>query len=58
MIFELAQTVQAFLHRHNKPPAGSFYDEMLLQKLKRDEDQRNINLVKENLMVHFLNPSF
>lgn len=49
MIFELAQVVQAFLHKHNKPPSGSFYDEMLLQKMKRDEDMRNMTMVEENL---------
>lgn len=51
MIFDLAQTVQAFLHAHNKPPALSFYDEMLLQKFKRDEHLKNENMVKENEKV-------
>lgn len=53
MIFDLAQTVQTFLHEHNKPPAGSFYDEMLLQKTKRDEVLRNQHLEKQNQKVYF-----
>lgn len=42
MIFELAQTVQSFLHNHNKPPTKSFYDEMVLNNQKRDQDRLNI----------------
>lgn len=41
MIYELAQTVQSFLLKHNKPPRGSFYDEMLVEK------QKQLNLQKE-----------
>lgn len=37
MIYDLAQYVQAFLHKHNKAPTGSFYDQMLIEKTKRDE---------------------
>lgn len=37
MIYDLAQLVQAFLHKHNKAPTGSFYDQMLIEKTKRDE---------------------
>lgn len=48
MIYELAQTVQAFLHKHNKQPAGSFYDQMLLEKLKRDEDLQQMQQLKLN----------
>lgn len=48
MIYELSQTVQTFLHTHNKPPALSFYDEMITQKLKRDQEILNSKLVKEN----------
>ncbi|XP_065075686.1 eIF-2-alpha kinase GCN2 [Ochlerotatus camptorhynchus] len=50
MIYELAATVEGFLHQHNAPPKGSFYDEMLanqqkiarerLNTLKAEEDQR------------------
>lgn len=37
VIYDLAQAVQAFLHKHNKAPTGSFYDVMLLERNKRDE---------------------
>lgn len=37
VIYDLAQTVESFLHTHNKAPSGSFYDQMLIEKLKRDE---------------------
>lgn len=39
MIFELCQLVQSFLHERNIPPKGSFYDEMLANKQKRDQDE-------------------
>lgn len=39
-IFELCQLVQAFLHERNLPPKGSFYDEMLARKLKKDQDEK------------------
>ncbi|XP_052872416.1 eIF-2-alpha kinase GCN2 [Anopheles cruzii] len=35
MIFQLATTVQTFLHQHNVPPKGSFYDEMLASRQKQ-----------------------
>lgn len=37
VIYDLTQTVQAFLHKHNKAPCGSFYEQMLLERNKRDE---------------------
>lgn len=37
IIYDLTQAVQSFLHKHNKPPSGSFYDQMLIEKMKRDE---------------------
>lgn len=50
MIYQLAATVESFLHQHNVPPKGSFYDEMLANRqrlamdrqntLKAEEDQR------------------
>ncbi|KAH8310513.1 hypothetical protein KR044_001731 [Drosophila immigrans] len=49
MIYELAQTVQAFLLQHNKPPKGSFYDEMLQAKQKREQEQLYIQKQKETL---------
>lgn len=49
MIYELAQTVQAFLMKHNKPPRGSFYDEMLQQKQQREQEQLDLQKQKEFL---------
>ncbi|XP_031618624.1 eIF-2-alpha kinase GCN2 [Contarinia nasturtii] len=37
VIYDLAQIVQAYLHKHNKAPCGSFYDQMLIERNKRDE---------------------
>lgn len=37
MIYDMTQVVQAFLHKNNKPPSGSFYDQMVIDKNKRDE---------------------
>ncbi|XP_077285683.1 eukaryotic translation initiation factor 2 alpha kinase Gcn2 isoform X2 [Arctopsyche grandis] len=39
MIFELAQYVQTFLHRNNKPGFKSFYEEMMSRQ-KQDEQMR------------------
>ncbi|XP_055375008.1 eIF-2-alpha kinase GCN2 [Condylostylus longicornis] len=55
MIFELIQTVKSFLHKHNKPPKGSFYDEMLQQKFKRyqklkEEEQEQRDRERQNLL--------
>lgn len=47
MIYELAQTVQAFLLKHNKAPKGSFYDEMLQQKQKREQELLDLQREKE-----------
>uniref|UniRef100_A0A1I8NAC2 non-specific serine/threonine protein kinase n=1 Tax=Musca domestica TaxID=7370 RepID=A0A1I8NAC2_MUSDO len=48
MIYELAQTVQAFLLKHNKPPRGSFYDEMLQQKQQREQELLDMKKQREN----------
>lgn len=32
--------MQAYLHERNLPPKGSFYDEMLARKLKKDQDEK------------------
>lgn len=37
VIYDLTQTISAFLHKHNKEPSGSFYDQMLIEKTKRNE---------------------
>ncbi|XP_013102234.2 eIF-2-alpha kinase GCN2 [Stomoxys calcitrans] len=47
MIYELAQTVQAFLLKHNKPPRGSFYDEMLQQKQQREQELLDMKKQRE-----------
>lgn len=39
MIFQLAQHVQEFLHRHNKPGIKSFYEEMLIRQ--KEEEQKH-----------------
>lgn len=39
MIFQLAQLVQEFLHRHNKPGIKSFYEEMLNRR--KEEEQKH-----------------
>lgn len=43
IIFELAQMVQTFLHANNKAPAGSFYDQMLQDRRRRDQEQEDRN---------------
>lgn len=47
MIFELCQFVQAFLHERNVKPKGSFYEEMLANKQKRDQDELTQQMQKE-----------
>lgn len=37
IIYDLAQAVQAYLHKHNKAPVGSFYEQMLKEKLRKEE---------------------
>uniref|UniRef100_A0A1A9W824 RWD domain-containing protein n=1 Tax=Glossina brevipalpis TaxID=37001 RepID=A0A1A9W824_9MUSC len=49
MIYELAQSVQAFLLKHNKPPRGSFYDEMLQQKQQREQELLDLQKQRETL---------
>ncbi|XP_053680519.1 eIF-2-alpha kinase GCN2 [Anopheles nili] len=49
MIFELANNVQAFLHQHNHPPKGSFYDEMLANQQKQALARQNTLQAEENL---------
>ncbi|XP_049298688.1 eIF-2-alpha kinase GCN2 [Anopheles funestus] len=49
MIFELANTVQAFLHQYNVPPKGSFYDEMLANQQKQALARQNTLQAEENL---------
>ena len=51
MILELCQCVQTYLHAHNRPPAPSFYDEMMKNKQKElekvaREEQKKVELMK------------
>ncbi|XP_013386608.1 eIF-2-alpha kinase GCN2 isoform X2 [Lingula anatina] len=39
MVLELAQHVQDFLHKHNRPPAKSFYEQMMSNKKEREIQQ-------------------
>ncbi|XP_055597688.1 eIF-2-alpha kinase GCN2 [Uranotaenia lowii] len=48
MIYELAGTVEGFLHKHNAPPKGSFYDEMLANQQKRAMDLQNTLKAEED----------
>lgn len=48
MIFELIEAIRSFLHKHNKPPTGSFYDQMLLEKLKRNEEMSQMQQQRLN----------
>lgn len=48
MIFDLCQAVQSFLHDHNAPPKGSFYDQMLLNKQQKYQDEINQKKLIEN----------
>lgn len=49
MIYELAQTIQAFLHHHNKPPSGSFYEEMLQERYQRDQERMHCQKMRASL---------
>lgn len=49
MIYELAQTVRDFLLQHNKPPKGSFYDEMLQAKQKREQEEKDLQRQRETI---------
>lgn len=37
MIFELADHIQGFLSKHNKPPSRSFHEEMLKNQRRQQE---------------------
>lgn len=50
MIFELAQHVQTFLHAHNHPPCKSFYEEMMKNKMKKEEQLAQEHQKKADLL--------
>lgn len=56
MIYELCQFIQSFLHENNEAPKGSFYDQMIEQKLKRDEAEMSMIKSKEMKLVRIFNP--
>ncbi|KAK7506996.1 hypothetical protein BaRGS_00001847, partial [Batillaria attramentaria] len=39
MVLDLVQLAQQYLHSHNRPPSKSFYDEMMSNKRKQQEEQ-------------------
>lgn len=43
VFYDLTQTISAFLLKHNKEPAGSFYDQMVIERNKRD----NENMIRQ-----------
>lgn len=47
MVFEIAQHVQGFLHKHNKPGFKSFHEEMLLFQQQQEEQQQQLNTLRE-----------
>lgn len=53
MIYDLTQIVQAFLHAHNKVPIGSFYDQMLKERIRRTEviNQQNAQKLSKEQQV-------
>nr|CAI5829716.1 unnamed protein product [Callosobruchus analis] len=53
MIFQLAQCVEEFLHRHNKPTTKSFYDEMLKRQKEKEEKDLQARQLEQNLKVLF-----
>ncbi|KAG7210245.1 hypothetical protein KM043_011793 [Ampulex compressa] len=48
MIFELAQHVQKYLHKHNKPAYGSFYEEMVSRHQEKIQCEMQEKQLKED----------
>ena len=58
MMFQLINHTQSFLYANNKPPAKSFYDQMMTNKQKeteekqrKDEEIKRQQLLEEDLEV-------
>lgn len=51
MIFQLAQHVQEFLHRHNKPGTKSFYEEMLNRQKEEEQKNKQAELLERDRKV-------
>ncbi|KAI8785191.1 eukaryotic translation initiation factor 2-alpha kinase 4 [Biomphalaria glabrata] len=49
MIWQLANDVEVFLHKHNKPPPQSFYDQMISNKRQQQEEKKEMERLKEEL---------
>lgn len=54
MIFQLAQYVQEFLHRHNKPGTKSFYEEMLNRKKEEEQKIKMAREIEQNREVSYV----
>lgn len=51
MIYQLAQHVQEFLHRHNKPGIKSFYEEMLNRQKEEEQKHKQAELLEKDRKV-------
>lgn len=51
MIFQLAQYVQEFLHKHNKPASKSLYEEMLRGQKEQQEKDLQAQEIELNQQV-------
>lgn len=47
MVYEIAQHVQDFLHKHNKPGFKSFHEEMLFLQQQQKQEQQQLNSLRE-----------
>jgi RNase H-fold protein (predicted Holliday junction resolvase) len=52
MMLELAQHIQVFLHKHDRPPV-SLYEEMV-ERQRAEEKERQLSRIKEEEQVHVL----
>lgn len=51
MIFQLAQHVQEFLHKHNKPAIKSFYEEMLIRQKEEEQKHKHAEQLERDRKV-------
>ena len=63
MIYELCQEIQEFLYLNNKPPAKSFYDQRLENKINLEKEQLDIEFdekrkFEEQMVVPSLSNKF
>ncbi|GFO47295.1 eukaryotic translation initiation factor 2-alpha kinase 4 [Plakobranchus ocellatus] len=57
MLWQLATYVQEFLHKHNKPPELSFYEQMMTNKKQQEERMQEQERVKQEEKVTSYDPS-